>query len=147
MKTYRDFVETYWIVALALITILLFLLWFMATANSLGVIFPMGMVSYPWYLKQHRKKHLNVRRTVHHPFIYRILNIMMLEFIFNRNEIISLNMLKDNGISTGQLVYATTALKEKGVVERYNTRNIKLNFTAAKKVMSSEVFKGGATWT
>ena len=145
MRTYRDFVERYWLITLTIVMIILMILIFSEYGNAAIIA---GISSFPWYLR-HKEPRNGVERThsVHHPFIKKILSVLMFEFVFNRNSIIPIDLLEENGITQGQMSYATTVLKKKGIVENHNARHLKLvSAEKAKEMEKSEIFKG-VTWT
>ena len=145
MRTFEDFVIRYWIVLLTVIAIIVLAL-FISEYGNAAII---AGFSYPWYLNHRDKETRKCKHTLsfHHPYIKKILSVIMFEFVFNRNRIISIDLLEENGITPGQVAYATSVLRKRGVVKKHNAKHLKLiSFKKAKEMEKSEIFKG-VTWT
>lgn len=107
------------------------------------------MGAFPKFLKKKEKQeHKQKQKRIMplHSFVGTILFISMLECIFNKNTIISIDILEKNGFTKGQITYSTTALEKKGVIKKYNRKHLNLNFKKAIEVMDSTIWKGVA-WT
>ena len=75
-----------------------------------------------------------------YPYIYKMLQIAMLNHIFKRNDIVTTAELRENGLTKGQISYASKILHELGAVKKRNARMGVTDFKRAKQVMDDEIW-------
>lgn len=74
---------------------------------------------------------------VMHPFVERMLRLILFTHIFANSDVITMSEIRKNGLTKGQISYASRVLNGLGVIERRHKRAWNVNFNRAREVMDS----------
>jgi len=77
---------------------------------------------------------------VAYPFVERMLQLIIFVRIFANSNVIMISEIRENGLTKGQISYASRVLNDLGVIERRHKRAWNVNFERAKQMMDSEVW-------